>query len=72
MVIREINNKNGGGDENWYLIIYNKNVYLFNPHKCQHTHTHTHTIYNIFCIYQYHPIEAVLLIYWIHVDKNRI
>ena len=48
--------------------------------KKKHTHTqkptinrnNTHNIYNILCTYQENPIEAVQLIYWIYVDKNRI
>ena len=56
MVIREINNKNGGGvNEYWYLIY--KNIYIFNPHKCQYTHI-LYTTYSVFI-----NIIPVLLVY---------
>ena len=73
MVIREINNNNKE-NENWYLIYKNIFIYMYiySIHINVNTQTYTHTIYNIFCIYQCDPIEVVQLIYWIHVDKNRI
>ena len=68
MVIREINNKiekkivkKPGTLYTIICILYSINI-----------NVNTHTIYNIFCIYQYHPMETVQLNYWIHVDKNRI
>ena len=58
MVIQDIKNKNEKMVR--YIQLY---IHIFNQHKFQNANTHTHTIYNIFCIYLYHPIEAVQLIY---------